>query len=182
MTKFKRRLNKRSEGKAMPFRAITIWIVLLCNILPVSCKTAAKPTFEEQNGGAIAVWDLEDAMPLLEARPDLGELLSAQIVETFKENGKTVVERERLLLALEELNIGTTSLVSKATQLELGRIVGAQLMLFGGYQIIGGVMRLDLRLVEVETGRTLKAVSMTAPAEDLTAWLNTAKAAAQELL
>ncbi|MEJ2236277.1 MAG: CsgG/HfaB family protein [Syntrophobacterales bacterium] len=121
-------------------------------------------------------------MPLLEARPDLGELLSAQIVETFKENGKTVVERERLLLALEELNIGTTSLVSKATQLELGRIVGAQLMLFGGYQIIGGVMRLDLRLVEVETGRTLKAVSMTAPAEDLTAWLNTAKAAAQELL
>jgi hypothetical protein len=137
---------------------------------------------ELKKSGAIAVWDLEDARPLLEARPDLGELLSAQIVETFKEQGKTVVERERLLLALEELNVGTTSLVSEATQLELGRIVGAQLMLFGGYQIIGEVMRLDLRLVEVETGKTLKAVSRTAPAEDLTAWLNTAKAAAQDLL
>ena len=131
---------------------------------------------------AVAVWDLEDASPAAKAQPDLGELLSAQIIATIKENEDiVVVERERLLLALEELNLGTTSLVDETTRLELGRIAGAQAMVFGGYQIIGDRLRLDLRLIDVETGKTLRAVATTAAANDVTAWLNAAKGAAEKL-
>lgn len=42
--------------------------------------------------------------------------------------------------------------------------MGATLMVFGGYQAIGDTVRLDGRLVEVESGRTIKAVFETARA------------------
>ncbi len=93
----------------------------------------------------------------------------------------SVVERERLLLALEELRLGTTSLVDERFRLDLGRLVGARLMVFGGYQIIGEVMRVDLRLVEVESGKVLKAVEKTTSAADLSGWLSAVSEAVEEL-
>jgi len=140
------------------------------------------PAVAEKNVG-VAVWDLVDNSDLSEARPEFAELLSAQIIDTLKQKGDyTVVERERLLLALEELGLGTTILVDSATRLRLGRLVGAKLMVFGGYMIISNLMRLDLRLVDVETGVTLKAASQTAAASDITAVLAVARAVTEKLL
>ena len=130
----------------------------------------------------VAIWDLEDLSPSDVVRPDLGELLSTKVIETFKETDLyTVVERERLLLVLEELNLGTTSLVDETTRLRIGKLVGAQLMVFGGYQVIEEQMRLDLRLVEVETGRIRKAAQKTVSSTDLPGWLNAAKETAAQL-
>jgi curli biogenesis system outer membrane secretion channel CsgG len=55
------------------------------------------------------------------------------------------------------------------------------MMVFGGYQIIGEHMRLDLRLVEVETGKIIKAVQRMSSSSDLSEWLNSAREAAEEL-
>jgi len=57
----------------------------------------------------------------------------------------------------------------------------AQLMVFGGYQVIEEQMRLDLRLVEVETGRIRKAAQKTVSSTDLPGWLNAAKETAAQL-
>ena len=156
------------------FRIFVILIAFVagCATKPVSYK----------EGTAIAAWDLENLSPMECGRPDLGELLSVKVIETLKETGGyTVVERERLLLALEELGLGTTSLVDETTRLRIGRIVGARLMVFGGYQVIMDKMRLDLRLVEVETGSILKAAQKTTSAADLSAWLRAAREATAEL-
>ncbi len=156
------------------FPALFVFIATLvaCAPQPISYET----------GATIAVWDLDNICVPGSARPDLGELLSARIIETLMEQGKySVVERERLLLALEELRLGTTSLVGESSRLELGRLLGAQLMVFGGYQIIGEMMRVDLRLVEVESGKVLKAVEKTTSAADLSGWLNATRKAAEEL-
>jgi curli biogenesis system outer membrane secretion channel CsgG len=100
------------------------------------------------------------------------------VIEALQKRGDfTVVEREHLILALEELGLGTTSVVDEATQLELGRLVGARLMVFGGYQVIEDKMSLDLRLVEVETGRVLKATRKITSASDLAGWLRAAEEA-----
>jgi len=93
-----------------------------------------------------------------------------------------VVERKRLVLALEELRLGTTSLVDEATRLRLGKIVGARWMIFGGYMVVAGKMRLDLRLVEVETGKVRKAAQKTTASSDFTEWMATTRSAAEELL
>jgi curli biogenesis system outer membrane secretion channel CsgG len=137
----------------------------------------------DQQTPAVAVWDLANLNPAEAIGPDMGELLAAKVMETLKESDAfQVVERERLILALEELARGSTSLVDEATRLRIGRIVGARFMVFGGYFVLGDMMRLDLRLVEVETGRIVKAAQKTASAGDLTGWLRVARQAAQELI
>jgi TolB-like protein len=144
---------------------------------------AAQQVAVPEMGPVVAVWDLEDVGPFAKASPGLGEILSNEIIETIRQKGTyTVVERDRLRLVLEELNLGTTSLVDEATRLRLGKLVGARLMVFGGYQTIGDMMRLDVRLVEVESGRMVRAVSKTAPAADLPQLLEAAREAAADLL
>jgi curli biogenesis system outer membrane secretion channel CsgG len=137
----------------------------------------------DQQTSAVAVWDLANLNPAEAIGPDMGELLAAKVMETLKDSGAfQVVERERLILVLEELNLSSSSLVDEATRLKIGRIVGARFMVFGGYFVLGEMMRLDLRLVEVETGRIVKAAQKTASAGDLTGWLRVARQAAQELI
>jgi len=142
---------------------------------------AAGPVTVEK-GATIAVWDLEDVTPGKSALPDLGELLSAKIIETIKSSGDyTVVEREKLLLTLEELNLGSSELVDEGTRLKIGAMVGARMMIFGAYQVIGNMTRIDLRVIEVETGRFVEAGQKTVPATDLVACLGAAEALAREL-
>ncbi len=72
--------------------------------------------------------------------------------------------------------------MDEATRLKIGRIMGARFMVFGGYFVHGEMMRLDLRLVEVETGRIVKASQKTTSASDLNKWLGIAQEAAQDLM
>ena len=150
---------------------------LIIPLLFISCVS----NIRESREVTVAVWDLEDLSPSTSIRPDLGELLSGRIIETLSNKEYTVIERERLLLALQELNLGTTSLVDETTRLKLGKLMGARYMVFGGYLIIGGQMRLDLRMVEVETGKVVKAVQKTTAAGDLSGWIDAARKAAEEL-
>jgi len=136
-----------------------------------------------EQGITLAVWDLDDLSPKKGAWPNLGEILSGQIIEVLKKRGDyVVVERQRLLLALQELRLGTTELVDEGTRLKLGKILGAKRMVFGGYQVIGDQMRLDLRLVEVETGKVRKAGHKITKATDLSGWMEGVRKAAEELL
>ena len=148
-------------------------------IILLSC--AGLPNRSEQ-GNAIAVWNVEN-LSVLSGRPDLGELLSDQITQTLNKSGTyRVVERKSLYLALEELNLGAAPLVDETTRLRLGRIVGARWMIFGGYFATGDQMRVDLRIVEVETGKVKKAVQKTTTSQDLNDWLTSVRNAAEELL
>ncbi len=163
----------------MLFRKLFGKLILTAFLLALACATSPPPQDRES---ALAVWDLDDLSPGSGSRVNLGELLSGQIIEVLKKKGHyRIVERERLLLVLEEQRLGTTSLVDESTRLKLGRLLGARRMIFGGYQVIGEQMRLDLRLVDVESGKILKAVQKTAPAADLQGWLDVAKKAAEEL-
>jgi TolB-like protein len=132
---------------------------------------------------AVAVWDLNNLNPKEAVGTDMGELLASEVIETLKEAGTyQVVERQRLILALEELNLGSSALADDATRLKIGRIVGARFMVFGSYFVLGDVMRLDLRLVEVETGAIVKAAEKTTAAGDLNGWLKATREAARELI
>jgi curli biogenesis system outer membrane secretion channel CsgG len=150
-----------------------------CGSAPVSGTrvTATKPS-------SVAVWDFDNLSPAQMAQPDLGERLAGEATEAIARKGTyQVVERQRLLLVLEELNVGTQSFVDEATRLRLGKMVGAGMMLFGAYQSFGGDQtRIDVRLVEVETGRTLKSVDRMVPSANYQAWFQTVRQAADELL
>ncbi len=154
-----------------------ILILLSTILLGVSCTS--KPELKGK-GLTIAVWDLDDLSPSSSVRPPLGEIFSGEIIEILKKKGEyAVVERERLLLALEELRLGTTKLVDEETRLKLGKMVGARFMIFGGYQVIGDQMRVDLRMVEVETGKVKKATERSTSATDIQGWIFAVQKAAE---
>ena len=144
------------------------------------CTTASSI---DQQVSTVAVWDLENFNPAEGPGLDMGELLAAKVIETLSESGTyELVEREQLILALEEIDLSTTLPVDEETRLRIGHICGARFMVFGSYVVIGKVMRLDLRLVEVETGKVVKAAQKTTSAGNLNSWLKIAREAAQELI
>lgn len=157
-------------GNSKPACLLVVFIILL-----TGCAT--NQVLNKNNTRVVAVWDLENnCLPGESFYADIGELLTAGIIESFQsKEGYQVIERERLLLALEELNLGTTALADEATRLEIGKMLGAQLMVFGGYQAIAKTARLDLRVVEVETGKIFKAAQQTFAAASVSNWMQAVK-------
>ena len=145
----------------------------------ISCGLVSLPALAEKN--AVAVFDLENMTPHEPATANMGELLSGQVIDVLKEAKHIVVERERLILALEELKLGSGALADPSTRLQVGKIVGARHMVFGTYLIIGGVMRLDLRLVDVETGGILSACERSTSNPDPAEWMRLTREVAKTL-
>lgn len=134
-------------------------------------------------GSVIVVWDLENfSVSDNQILDDMQDFLTAKVAETLKESGGyVVVERQKLLLALEELALGSSSLTDKASQLEVGHLLGAQLMVFGGYQQVGEQLRIDLRLIEVASGAVIRTGEYTTTASDVSGLLTAAENVAAEL-
>lgn len=152
--------------------------IFLCAVWLSGC--ASTPL--EQTTRAVAVWDLENLSLSEQARPDLGQVLSGEIIQAIQRTGDIrVVERERLVTILEELKLGSSELADETTRLKVGRIIGAAEMVFGGYMVVGNTMRIDLRRVDVSTGRVLKTVKQTTGADDMEGWLKAAGQAGSTL-
>lgn len=158
-----------------------ILLTSLCIILWGCAATAPQPAQTPDKKPTVAIWDLENLSPTGTSQPDLGNMLSAKVIETFQQGGYPTIEREKLELALKELNLGSSSLADSSTRLRIGKIAGAKRMVFGAYQFISNQMRLDLRMVDVETGRIVKTAEKTTAAGGITGWLKAAEAAASEL-
>ena len=145
--------------------------------LPVLvCACASGPSgIPSQNARwSVAVMDFENFSMLSTAGMDLSELLTVKAIETIEEAGRyDVIERQRLAMVLAELNLGTSTFVDRQARLKLGAITGARLMVFGSYQVIENQLRLDVRLVDVESGRVINAVSRVAEEHNLPGWLDT---------
>ena len=152
-----------------------------CLLLLAACAAPAPQSVDTRQH--IAVWDLEDLSPMGGGRPELATILTGKVMEGLAENPDVVlVERQKLLLALEELQVGSSQLAEESTRLRIGRLAGARDMVFGAYQIIAGQMRIDLRMVDVETGRVAATSAVTETSAALDAWLTTAQQAGRALL
>jgi TolB-like protein len=71
----------------------------------------------------------------------------------------TLVERTRLNEVMGELDLQQSPWADPASAARLGRGLGAQLLLAGSYLVEGGKIRVDTRLIDVETAEVLLAVS-----------------------
>lgn len=68
-----------------------------------------------------------------------------------------VVERVQLESALREIALGQTGIIDEASAPRVGEMVGADMLLLGSFMVNAGRLRIDVRLVEVETGKVVKA-------------------------
>jgi TolB-like protein len=70
-----------------------------------------------------------------------------------------VVEREQIQRLLEEQNLGAQGRVDASTAAKLGKLVGARYMVMGTFVDFYGDFRVDVRLINTETGEVVKTES-----------------------
>src|SRR5688572_6694876 len=85
-----------------------------------------------------------------------------------------VIEREFLQQILEEHKLTTTKQVDPSTAVQLGKLLGARYMIFGGFLVdMKGRLRITARAVNVETSETEHVESVEDKADNVLAMLST---------
>lgn len=77
-----------------------------------------------------------------------------------------VVERTRMEALLSELQFQQTGAATPETVQKLGKILGVEALLMGSYTAIGPMLRIDARIVDVETSKVLTAEEVNGPVDD----------------
>jgi TolB-like protein len=68
-----------------------------------------------------------------------------------------IVERDKLETILKEQKLNNSKEFDPKTATKIGKLLGAQVILTGGYFEMMGSMRIDARFIDVETGKILKS-------------------------
>ncbi len=91
----------------------------------------------------------------------LGRGLADMVLTDLAGNGLKVVERARLPEVIAELDLQRSARVDPATAQKAGRLVGASHAVTGSIHALEPTLRLDIRLVLVESGEVLLADQVT---------------------
>lgn len=98
----------------------------------------------------------------------LGKAVSAMLVTEFVGRpGLHVIERHQLAALIQEQKLALSGLVDEGQAVEIGKLVGAQYMLFGAATAAGGTLRMDVRAVDVETSEILAVDKLSGKTEEL---------------
>ena len=83
------------------------------------------------------------------------------ITDLSKVKGITIVEREKLEKLIGEIKLGQSKYFDQATAQKLGKGHGAQNILTGSFYLLDNTIRIDARLIDVETGGIISAEQVT---------------------
>jgi tetratricopeptide (TPR) repeat protein len=140
--------------------------LLLTLLAACAARSPSAPTAPVEGGRArlqtIAVFPFDNNAVTDRERLDfLRDWLADAMAERIVQAGEMrVVERRELLRILEEQKLGGSDLAASETRLRLGRIVGAQTLLFGGFSALAEQMQIDARIVDAESGVVLQSLSV----------------------
>jgi TolB-like protein len=95
------------------------------------------------------------------------------ITELSKVQKFQIVERANLQKILDEMKLGQSGMIESTAAQEVGKMLGAQNLILGSFMMmLDGKLRIDARLVEVESGKTLMAEEETGSPSDLSRMVN----------
>lgn len=143
-------------------RALGIGLLVILTGACASRKPAAPAEGGRTRLQTIAVFPFDNNAVTDRERLDfLRDWLADAMAERVTQSGEMrVVERGELVRILEEQKLGSSALASGETRLRLGRIAGAQTLLFGGFSAIAEQMQIDARIVDAESGVVLQSLSV----------------------
>jgi TolB-like protein len=89
-------------------------------------------------------------------------LADMMITELSKIKALKVIERADLDKVIREAGLSQAGITDESAALNMGKLLGADLLLLGSFNnSFNGELRIDARLVRVETGETIKAEEAT---------------------
>lgn len=83
------------------------------------------------------------------------------ITDLSKVKGVSIVEREKLEKLIQEIKLGQSKYFDPSTAQKLGKGLGAQNILTGSFYLLDNTLRIDARLVDVQTGGIILAEQVT---------------------
>jgi TolB-like protein len=89
--------------------------------------------------------------------------LAAMLITDLNKNEAvlTVIERNKIKSILKEIALGQLGGVDQSTAIEAGKILGAQSIGFGSFTIMGDMIRIDVRIIKVESSELVMAESVS---------------------
>jgi len=96
-----------------------------------------------------------------------GGLAEIMITELSKVKSLQFVERQKINELIKEMQLAQSGLVSEDSGVQVGKLLGAKYLVFGSYMVFNKKIRVDVRIVEVETGLTVKAEEVTDKAKNM---------------
>ncbi len=135
----------------------------LALIAPTALAAQDKPT--------LAVLDLSDGGSMGPDAQDLSRLgvgIAMMLTTEMTRNDRvTMVERDRIQDIVAEHRLNLSGMVDPATAAEVGKLLGAKYVVLGSYADIFSNLRIDVRVVDVESGRIVRAQEQTSERENL---------------
>ncbi len=135
-------------------------LLIVCSLLMSLSLTAS----------TLAVLDFEnnslfDAEQYDNLSKGLAEMM---ITELSKVNSIQLVERRDLKSVLDEIKLAQSGVLDESKTAQVGKLLGAQNLVFGGFMVtMNNQIRIDCRIVEVETGLTKQAAEITGKTKKL---------------
>jgi len=134
-----------------------------------SIPESKRPKFPGKRTIAVMYFDNMSISKDQEDLDPLSKGLASMMIQDIAKAGKLrVVERDRINFLIDELKLQQSDLADQSTAVEMGKLVGAQTILMGGF------MKLDKndfkiygRLVSVETSEILKAEEVSGDPDDI---------------
>ena len=137
-------------------------LLLLVIMAPVFAQTGAKKTLAILYFENNSLDKREQMAPLSKGLADM------LITELSKVEEFHVIERSQLQQLIQEMALGQSGMLDAGSSQQVGKLLGAQYLLLGSYMyMFDGNMRIDVRIVKVETGITVKAEEETGKPKDL---------------
>jgi TolB-like protein len=141
------------------FPAILVFLFSAASTPP---SLSAQPTLGVLDFDNNSLTDRERLEPL---RKGLAQMFTSELSQL---QGLHLVERADLNRVIEEMKLAQAGLIDEKTAQQVGKLVGAQHLLLGSFVYLPNKkIRIDARIVEVETGRTMKAAEKTGKEEQL---------------
>jgi outer membrane protein OmpA-like peptidoglycan-associated protein/TolB-like protein len=90
----------------------------------------------------------------------MGRMIAEFLTTAAVDSGRfSIVERSLLEKVMKELELGQSGIIEEGKAREIGRMVGAGAILTGSVSRLGNTMRIDVRLIDVESGKILAAAN-----------------------
>lgn len=121
---------------------------------PLRARTLAVLNFDNNTGRA-------DYDPM-------GRGLAAMMISDLAASPELkLVERERIQDVLKEQNMQRSAMFDSTTAVKAGRLLGAEFIATGSLAAAALDLRIDMRLIRVETGEIVKTARATGPEDEL---------------
>ncbi|MBC7185836.1 MAG: hypothetical protein H5U38_02260 [Calditrichaeota bacterium] len=145
------------------------WKRTLALLLTLLFVTTAVPTGAQQARTLAVLYFQNNSLAQKDEVAALSKGLADMfITELAKVRALQVIERAQLQQLLEEMKLAQAGLIDEKSAVQVGRLLGAKHLLLGSFvHMFGGKMRIDARIVEVETGLTIKAEEETGKVDKL---------------